>query len=76
MSGWALRPRPAPGRHPALWVPERPGRMSPRSINEAFVAAETPPVWTRTWICTAYEYRNQLLEASLKRRLGDDWDLA
>lgn len=21
------------------------------------------------------EYRNQLLEASLKRRLGDDWDL-
>ncbi|MFF8993726.1 hypothetical protein ACF09H_28100 [Streptomyces sp. NPDC014983] len=57
-------------------MPERPGRMSPRSINEAFVAAETPPVWTRTWICTAYEYRNQLLEASLKRRLGDDWDLA
>jgi len=33
-----LRPRFAPGKHPALWVTERVGRLSPRSINEAFVA--------------------------------------
>lgn len=34
-----MRPRFAPGSHPALWVTERVGRLSPRSINEAFVAA-------------------------------------
>ncbi|WP_426570327.1 hypothetical protein [Streptomyces canus] len=34
-----VRPRLAPGRHPALWVTERAGRMSPRSINEAFTTA-------------------------------------
>ena len=34
-----LRPRLGPGRHPALWLTERIGRLSPRSINEAFVAA-------------------------------------
>ncbi|AZP83647.1 tyrosine-type recombinase/integrase [Mycobacterium avium] len=35
-----IRPRfSPPDRHPALWVTERGGRLSPRSINEAFVAA-------------------------------------
>ncbi|MFE0945716.1 tyrosine-type recombinase/integrase [Streptomyces mutabilis] len=34
-----IRPRFSPGRHPALWVTERVGRLSPRSTNEAFVAA-------------------------------------
>jgi site-specific recombinase XerD len=34
-----MRPRFTPGSHPALWVTERVGRLSPRSINEAFVAA-------------------------------------
>lgn len=34
-----LRPQFSPGRHPALWITERVGRLSPRSINEAFVAA-------------------------------------
>ncbi|GGQ35982.1 hypothetical protein GCM10010266_69120 [Streptomyces griseomycini] len=34
-----IRPRLSPDRHPALWVTERVGRMSPRSINEAFVTA-------------------------------------
>ena len=34
-----IRPRFTSGRHPALWVTERVGRVSPRSINEAFVAA-------------------------------------
>ncbi|UGT68116.1 site-specific integrase [Nocardia gipuzkoensis] len=33
-----LRPRYCPGKHPALWITERVGRLSPRSINEAFVA--------------------------------------
>jgi integrase/recombinase XerC len=34
-----LRPHFSPGSHPALWVTERVGRVSPRSINEAFVVA-------------------------------------
>lgn len=34
-----VRPRFQPGSHPALWITERVGRLSPRSINEAFVAA-------------------------------------
>ncbi|WP_405167887.1 tyrosine-type recombinase/integrase [Nocardia sp. NBC_01499] len=33
------RPLFGPRNHPALWVTERTGRLSPRSINEAFVAA-------------------------------------
>jgi integrase/recombinase XerC len=37
---YEIRPRfGLPKRHPALWVTERGGRLSPRSINEAFVAA-------------------------------------
>ncbi|MGH3715239.1 MAG: tyrosine-type recombinase/integrase [Micromonosporaceae bacterium] len=31
-----LRPRFAPGKHPALWVTERRGRLARRGINEAF----------------------------------------
>ncbi len=34
-----IRPRLSPGRHPALWVTERVGRVAPRTINEAFVTA-------------------------------------
>ncbi|MEV4657369.1 tyrosine-type recombinase/integrase [Micromonospora sp. NPDC049301] len=34
-----VRPRFAPGAHPALWVTERRGRLAWRGINEAFVAA-------------------------------------
>ncbi|MFC8202087.1 hypothetical protein ACFUTV_42925 [Streptomyces sp. NPDC057298] len=30
---------------------------------------------TATYMGVSDEYRNHLLEASLKRRLGDDWDL-
>jgi integrase/recombinase XerC len=37
--GQPIRPRFTPGRHPALWATERVGRVSPRSINEAFVTA-------------------------------------
>ncbi len=34
-----VRPRFQPGAHPALWVTERRGRLSGRSLNEAFVEA-------------------------------------
>ena len=92
---------------------ERAGRLSPRSINEAFVAAPrdagpdeglelhclrqqllthltefgyparfvqeqaghshaaTTAIYMGVW----NEYRNKLLEAALKNRLGDDWDV-
>ncbi|MGW1783939.1 tyrosine-type recombinase/integrase [Streptomyces sp. NPDC002143] len=108
-----IRPRLSPGQHPALWVTERAGRMSPRSINEAFVTARqdagldedldlhclrhsyithltefgyparfvqeqvghSHASTTAIYMGVSDEYRNQLLEASLKRRLGDDWDL-
>ncbi|MFF1267148.1 tyrosine-type recombinase/integrase [Streptomyces anulatus] len=108
-----VRPHFAPGKHPALWVTERAGRLSPRSINEAFVAARqdagldedldlhclrhsyithmtefgyparfvqeqvghSHAATTAIYMGVSDEYRNQLLETSLKRRLGDDWDL-
>jgi site-specific recombinase XerD len=34
-----LRPRFAPGAHPALWITERRGRVSNRVLNEAFATA-------------------------------------
>ncbi|MDG4759406.1 tyrosine-type recombinase/integrase [Micromonospora sp. WMMD710] len=34
-----IRPLLSPGNHPALWVTERRGRVSKRSINEAFEKA-------------------------------------
>lgn len=34
-----IRPLLAPGRHPALWITERRGRVSVRHLNEAFAAA-------------------------------------
>jgi site-specific recombinase XerD len=41
MTQWLeeLRPRFSPGAHAAVWVTERRGRLSWRSINDAFVAA-------------------------------------
>jgi site-specific recombinase XerD len=38
---WLTEVRPAllPGRHPALWVTERRGRVSTRVVNEAFCTA-------------------------------------
>jgi site-specific recombinase XerD len=108
-----VRPHFSPGRHPALWVSERVGRLSPRSINEAFVLARqaagldegldlhclrhsyvthltefgyparfvqeqvghSHAATTAIYMGVSQEYRNSLLESSLKRRLGDDWDL-
>ncbi|MFF9984622.1 tyrosine-type recombinase/integrase [Streptomyces erythrochromogenes] len=112
---WAteIRPRLAPGKHPALWVTERVGRMSPRSINEAFVTARrdagldedldlhclrhsyithltefgyparfvqeqvghSHAATTAIYMGVSNEYRNKLLESSLKRRLGEEWDV-
>ncbi|WP_199543071.1 MULTISPECIES: tyrosine-type recombinase/integrase [Pseudonocardiaceae] len=107
-----MRPRFAPGSHPALWVTERVGRLSPRSINEAFVAARDdagldpsldlhclrhsyithltefgyPARFVQEQVGHAFgsttaiymgvsnEYRNKLLEAALKGRLGEDWE--
>lgn len=41
LQDWLTEHRPlfSPGKHPALWVTERLGRLSGRSISEAFVAA-------------------------------------
>lgn len=108
-----LRPQFAPGNHPALWVTERVGRLSPRSINEAFVAARNdagldpcldvhglrhsyvshllefgyPAMFlqeqvghshaatTALYTHVSPDYRNKLLEAALRERLGADWDV-
>ncbi|MFE2359020.1 tyrosine-type recombinase/integrase [Streptomyces parvulus] len=107
-----IRPHFAPGRHPALWVTERVGRLSPRSINEAFVNARqaagldedldlhclrhsyithltefgyparfvqeqvghSHASTTAIYMGVSNEYRNKLLEASMKARLGEDWE--
>lgn len=107
-----LRPRFSPGKHPALWVTERVGRLSPRSINEAFVSVREAAGlddaldvhclrhsavthWTEfgyparfvqeqvghshaatTAIYTGVsnEFRNTLLAAALKSRLGAEWE--
>nr|WP_024127027.1 tyrosine-type recombinase/integrase [Streptomyces sp. F8]AHE39748.1 Site-specific recombinase xerd [Streptomyces sp. F8] len=108
-----IRPHFSPGRHPALWVTERVGRLSPRSINEAFVTARedagldedldlhclrhsyithltefgyparfvqeqvghSHASTTAIYMGVSNEYRNTLLAASMKNRLGDDWDV-
>jgi site-specific recombinase XerD len=107
-----VRPLFSPGRHSALWVTERIGRLSPRSINEAFVAARqeadldeeldlhclrhsyithltefgyparfvqeqvghSHASTTAIYMGVSNDYRNQLMAAALKERLGDDWD--
>lgn len=108
-----IRPHLVPGRHPALWVTERAGRLSPRSINSAFTAAReaagldpdldlhclrhsyithltefgyparfvqeqvghSHASTTAIYMGVSNEYRNNLLEAALKNRLGDVWDV-
>jgi len=108
-----LRPRFGPGRHPALWVNERAGRTSVRSINEAFAAAReaagldrdldphclrhsyvthltefgyparfvqeqvghSHASTTSIYIGVSNEYRNTMLEAVLRDRLGADWEV-
>lgn len=108
-----IRPHFSPGRHPALWVTERVGRLSSRSIDEAFAAARqdagldedldlrclrhsyithltgfghparfvqeqvghSHAATTAIYMGVSNEYRNQLLEASMKDRLGHDWNV-
>jgi site-specific recombinase XerD len=108
-----LRPRFSPGKHPALWVTERIGRLSARSINEAFVEARedagldskldphclrhsyvthltefgyparfvqeqvghSHSATTALYTGVSNEYRNKLLEAAMRGRLGGDWSV-
>ncbi|MFV8165249.1 tyrosine-type recombinase/integrase [Mycobacterium sp. 134] len=108
-----LRPQFAPANHPALWVTERRGRLSPRSINEAFVEAREAAgldvhldphclrhsyvthliefgyparfvqeqvghsfsATTEIYTGVSNEFRNKILGAALRGRLGDDWDV-
>ncbi len=106
-----VRPLFAPGRHPALWVTERRGRVTLRAINEAFAEArddagldpvldlhclrhsyvthlvefDYPERFVQDQVGHAYasttaiytgvsdEYRNRLLERSLKGRHAELW---
>lgn len=107
-----LRPRFGTGAHPALWLTERMGRLSPRSIDAAFVAAREDAgldenldlhclrhafvthlvefgyparfvqeqvghrhaSTTAIYTGVSDEFRNTLLEAAMRNRLGDDWE--
>ncbi|MGW0662187.1 tyrosine-type recombinase/integrase [Streptodolium elevatio] len=107
-----VRPQFAPGRHPALWMTERAGRIKPRSINEAFAAAReaagldpaldlhclrhsfathlaefgyparfvqeqmghSHASTTAIYTSMSNEFRNQLMEAAMRRQLGADWE--
>jgi site-specific recombinase XerD len=107
-----IRPRLAPGGHPALWVTERCGRISYRGLNRAFgeardlaglpgeldlhslrhsyvthlVEFDYPERFVQDQVGHAYasttaiytgvsdEYRNRLLERSLRARHGDLWE--
>lgn len=44
-------------KHPALWLTERAGRLSVRSVDDAFRSARTAAAWIRRWTCTACDIR-------------------
>ncbi len=107
-----VRPLLAPGKHPAVWVTERCGRVSLRGLNRAFdeardlaglpaeldlhalrhsyvthlVEFDYPERFVQDQVGHAYasttalytgvsdEYRNRLLERSLRARHGDLWE--
>jgi site-specific recombinase XerD len=107
-----IRPLFSPGKHPALFVTERAGRMSLRGLNVAFSQAsqaadlapeldlhslrhsyvthliefDYPERFVQDQVGHAYasttaiytgvsdEYRNRLLERSLKNRYGELWE--
>ncbi len=107
-----IRPLFSPGKHPALFVTERVGRMSLRGLNVAFSQAsqaaglapeldlhslrhsyvthlvefDYPERFVQDQVGHAYasttaiytgvsdEYRNRLLERSLKNRYGELWE--
>jgi integrase/recombinase XerD len=109
-----VRPLFSPANHPAFWVTERCGRMSARSLNEAFQVAreaaglgpeldlhslrhsyvthliefDYPERFVQDQVGHVYasttaiytgvsdEYRNRLLERSLKQRHAQLWEEA
>jgi integrase/recombinase XerD len=107
-----VRPLFSPGKHPALWITERCGRISLRSLNDAFDAAreaagldpkldlhslrhsyvthlvefDYPERFVQDQVGHAYasttaiytgvsdEYRNRLLQRSMKQRHAELWE--
>lgn len=69
-----LRPLFSPGAHPALWVTERCGRLSRRSINEAFAeardAAGLDPVLDLH--CLRHSYVTHLIEFGYAEKFVQD----
>jgi site-specific recombinase XerD len=69
-----VRRRLRPGDHPALWVTERGGRLSWRSINDAFVAARDAagldPVLDLH--CLRHSYVTHLVEFDYPERFVQD----
>lgn len=69
-----VRPLLSPGRHPALWVTERRGRVSLRGVNEAFVAARQAagldPVLDLH--CLRHSYVTHLVEFDYPERFVQD----
>jgi site-specific recombinase XerD len=63
-----------PGRHPALWVTERRGRMACRGVNEAFQAARDdaglPPELDLH--CLRHSYVTHLMEFDYPERFVQD----
>jgi site-specific recombinase XerD len=69
-----VRPRFAPGNHPALWVTERRGRVSLRTINEAFEAARAAAGLPDTLDlhCLRHSYVTHLVEFDYPQRFVQD----
>lgn len=69
-----VRPLMAPGSHPALWVTERCGRITPRGVNEAFeaarVAAGLPDQLDPH--CLRHSYVTHLVEFDYPQRFVQD----
>jgi site-specific recombinase XerD len=69
-----VRPRFSPGNHPAMWITERRGRLSPRKINDAFVvarqAAGLPDMLDLH--CLRHSYVTHLIEFDYPQRFVQD----
>jgi site-specific recombinase XerD len=73
---WVSQIRPAfgPGQHPALWVTERAGRLSPRAINGAFEAARSEAGLPEELDlhCLRHSYITHLIEFDYPERFVQD----
>jgi len=69
-----VRPRFGAGDHAAMWVTERGGRMSPRSINLAFEAARTVAGLPQELDlhCLRHSYITHLIEFDYPERFVQD----